>query len=45
MRRPSVRDEIEGQGARPTPREFSFGPWIAIAIILGLLFWAMTLVL
>jgi hypothetical protein len=37
MKRPSVRDEIEGQGARPRPHEFSVGPWITIIIIIALL--------
>jgi hypothetical protein len=38
--RPSLRDsDIRSQGAQPTPKEFSIGVWIVIAIIIGLLIW------
>jgi hypothetical protein len=36
--RPSLRHtEIEAQGARPMPREFHLGQWVAIVIIIALL--------
>jgi hypothetical protein len=36
---PSIADDIRSQGAMPAPREFHIGPWIVIAVIIGLLIW------
>jgi hypothetical protein len=36
LRRRRVRD-VEQTSARPMPREFHVGPWIVIAVIIGLL--------
>jgi len=33
----SVADDIRSQSARPMSREFYIGPWIVIAVIIGLL--------
>jgi hypothetical protein len=33
----SVSDDIRSQTARPMAREFHVGPWIIIAVIIGLL--------
>jgi hypothetical protein len=35
----SVADDIRGQSARPMPKQVDIRVWIAIAIIIGLLFW------
>ena len=34
---PSIADDIRSQSARPMAREFHVGPWIIIAVIIGLL--------
>jgi len=36
LRRRRVRD-VEQTSARPMPREFHVGPWVVIAVIIGLL--------
>jgi hypothetical protein len=33
----SVADDIRSQGAQRMPREFHIGPWVAVAVIIGLL--------
>jgi hypothetical protein len=33
----SVSDDIRSQSAQRMPREFHVGPWIVIAVIIGLL--------
>jgi hypothetical protein len=38
---PSVADDIRSQRGLPSPHEFHVGPWIAIALIAGLLIWVM----
>jgi hypothetical protein len=36
--RPSLRDsDIRAQGGHPAPRELHIGPWIGVAVIIGLL--------
>jgi hypothetical protein len=40
--RPSPRDaDIRAQDGMPASCEFHVGPWIVIAIIIGLLIWVM----
>jgi hypothetical protein len=39
MRRRKVSADFEQISARPVPREFHVGEWIAIVVIIGLLIW------